>query len=83
MTDDSSIGVTIGGVSHTILCGLCNQPIAFIGEAKGDVRDAGCAACENSATVDEVVREVTEYFQHAGQLQLNRAARDAARGAKS
>ena len=80
MTED--ICISINGVSHPILCGTCNQQIAFIGESDGNSGDAGCAACVNVADVQEVAKAAVEYAKDEGQLVLNRMAKDAARKRK-
>ena len=78
MTDDSDISISINGVSHTILCGTCEQPIAFVGETDGKSGDAGCVICGNVANVEQVAKIASEYATDEAQLMLNRMARDVA-----
>ena len=73
MPEDVSISVS--GVSHPVLCGRCKQPIAFIGEPDAD-------SGENVANGQEVARTAVDYAKDEGQLIVNRAMRDAARGSK-
>ncbi|MCZ4266041.1 hypothetical protein O4G73_13115 [Erythrobacter sp. G21629-S1] len=80
MSDDVSISVN--GVSHTILCGTCKKPIAFIGEADADSGEAGCNGCGNVASVQEVGKMAIDYAKDEGQLIINRMARDAAAKSK-
>lgn len=82
MTDDSNISISINGVSHPVLCGTCKTPIAFVGEANTDTRDAGCVGCDNVTNIKEVADTAIEYAKDEGQLTLNRIARDAARKSK-
>lgn len=77
MADNPSI--SINGVSHPILCGICKQPIALVGEANVDGGEAGCIPCGNIADVQEVAQVAIEYAKDEGQLIVNRIARDAAR----
>lgn len=76
------ICISINEISHPVLCGLCNRPIAFFGEADDESRKAGCVPCGNVAEVDEVAKIAIEYAKDEGQLVLNRMAQDAARKAK-
>ena len=80
MPEDVSISVS--GVSPPVLCGRCKQPIAFIGEPDADSGEAGCVACGNVANGQEVARTAVDYAKDEGQLIVNRAMRDAARGSK-
>ena len=80
MSDDISIAVN--DVSHPILCGTCQKPIAFIGESNADGGEAGCASCGNIADVQEVARMALDYAKDEAQLIVNRAMRDTARGSK-
>lgn len=79
MSDDT-IDLNINGISHPILCGLCKAPIAFRGEPDIESGEAGCASCGNWNHIQEVVRISSEYAKDEGQLILNRAMREAARG---
>ena len=76
------VSISVNGVSHPILCGICNKPIAFIGEADPQTCQAGCADCGNVADVQEVARLAIEYAKDEAQLMLNRAAQEAARKSK-
>jgi hypothetical protein len=76
------ISISVNGVSHPILCGVCKKPIAFIGEGNADTGQAGCADCGNIADVKEVARLAVEYAKDEGQLIVNRMARDVARKSK-
>lgn len=76
------VSISVNGVSHPILCGLCHKPIAFIGEADPQTGQAGCADCSNVADVQEVARLAVEYAKDEAQLMLNRAAKEAARKSK-
>lgn len=67
--------------SQPILCGLCDAPIDF--RDKSDpAGQAGCAACDNWADQDEIRQMVADYAKDEGQMILNRALRDTARGSK-
>lgn len=76
MSDD--ITIAINGVSHPVLCGLCREPITFVGEADANEGDAGCIPCGNIADVREVAQMAIEYAKDEAQLMLNRLAKDAA-----
>uniref|UniRef100_UPI0040474EBB hypothetical protein n=1 Tax=Yoonia sp. TaxID=2212373 RepID=UPI0040474EBB len=78
MTDTNDICITIDGASYPILCGFCQEKIAFIGEPEADTCDAGCAACENTADVQEVAAVAIDYATHEAQLALNRLAKETA-----
>lgn len=80
MADHPSI--SINGVSHPILCGICKQPIAFIGEANAEGGEAGCVQCGNVSRVQEVAQIAVQYAKDEGQLMVNRMARDAASKSK-
>jgi hypothetical protein len=80
MSEDVSI--SINEISHPILCGTCQKPIAFIGEANADGGQAGCVPCGNVADVQEVGQMAVEYAEDELQLVINRAARDTARKSK-
>ncbi|MBQ0772516.1 MAG: hypothetical protein KBT59_11760 [Sphingomonadales bacterium] len=80
MADD--ISISINEQSHPILCGTCQQPIAFIGESNTDTGKAGCVPCDNIADIQEVLKMVAEYAKDEGQLMFNRMARDVARQSK-
>lgn len=79
---DDRPSISINGISHPILCGTCNQPIAFIGEPDSDSREAGCVPCGNTAPVQEVAQLAVQYAKDEGQLMLNRAAKVAASKSK-
>jgi len=81
MTDDT-VSIAINGTSHPILCGICKEPVAFIGEADAEPRQVGCAGCGNIDDVEQVARMTAEYAKDEGQMILNRMARDAARKSK-
>lgn len=72
------VSISINGTSHTILCGTCQKPIAFIGESNADSGQAGCVPCGNVADVQEVGQMAVEYAEDELQLIINRAARDTA-----
>lgn len=76
MSDE--ITVSINDVSHSVLCGVCKEPIAFIGEANVETGEAGCVPCGNLANIQEVVRMTFDYAKDEGQIRLNRHARDVA-----
>lgn len=76
------VSISINGVSHPVLCGLCKKPIAFVGEPDTETGQAGCADCGNVDDVKEVAQIAIEYAKNEGQLILNRMARDAARNSK-
>ena len=80
MAEDVSI--SINDVSHPILCGLCQQPVAFIGETDVETGEVGCIPCGNIANAQEVAQMAIEYAKDEGQLVINRLARDAARKSK-
>lgn len=74
--------VSINGVSHTVLCGLCKAPVTFRAELDPDSADIGCAACGNWDNPDKVAKIAFEYAKDEGQMMLNRLARDFARQSK-
>lgn len=76
------VSISVNGASHPILCGLCQKPIAFIGEPNVDTGQAGCTDCGNVADVKDVAKMAVEYAKDEGQLILNRMARDVARKSK-
>ncbi len=80
MSEDVCINVE--GVSQPILCGLCKQKVAFIGEADADGGDVGCVECGNIADVEKVASMAVDYAKDELQLMLNRMARDTARNSK-
>ncbi|MDU9005739.1 hypothetical protein [Sedimentitalea todarodis] len=79
---DSEIGITVNGVSHSVLCGTCNQPISFVGKPDTEEGQAGCVACANIADVNEVAKIALAYAKHEAQLILNRSAKAMARESK-
>ncbi|WDA11645.1 hypothetical protein [Paracoccus marcusii] len=81
MTEDTA-DISINGVSHPILCGLCNTPIAYRGEADPDRGEVGCASCGNWADVKEAASIAIEYAKDEAQLAINRMAKEAARKSK-
>lgn len=80
MSDD--VTISVNGISHTILCGVCKKPITLIGEANADSGEAGCIPCGNVADVQEVGAMAIDYAKDEGQLIVNRMARDAAKQSK-
>lgn len=76
------VSISVNGVSHPILCGICNTPIAFIGKADVDAGKAGCAGCGNIDDVQEVAKIAIQFAKDEGQLMLNRQAQDTARKIK-
>lgn len=78
MADDSDITISINGVSHPILCGLCKAKVSFIGEPKDKTGQVGCARCRNVDSAQQVAKMAVEYAKDEGQLMFNRLARDTA-----
>lgn len=76
------VSISVNGVSHPILCGICNAPIAFIGEADVETGKAGCADCGNIDDAQEVAKIAVQFAKDEGQLMLNRLARDTTRKSK-
>ena len=76
------ICINIDGVSHPILCGTCEEPVSFIGEADTKSGEVGCVGCGNIDSVQEVARLATGYAEDEAQLILNRMSQDAARKSK-
>ena len=74
--------IQIEGVSHPILCGLCEAPIAFLGEPNAQSGKVGCLSCGNVDEAQEVARSAVDYAKDHGQILLNRLARDAAQNSK-
>lgn len=82
MAEAEDVSISINGVSHPVICGLCKQPIAFIGTADANSGDAGCASCDNIASVSEVAQMAVDYAKDEAQLMVNRMAQDVARQSK-
>lgn len=76
MTDQSD-----SATSHQILCGFCRAPVGLRVEGEPD-SEAGCAACDNWAAKDEVIRIAGEYAKDEAQMILNRKMQDVARHSK-
>lgn len=76
------ISISVGGISHPILCGKCKQPVAFIGKPDVETGRAGCLNCDNVAGIREVASIAVEYAKEEAQLMLNRAAKEAASRSK-
>jgi hypothetical protein len=76
------VTISVQDASHSILCGICERPIAFIGEVKPDATKAGCTVCNNIDEVEEVARIAGEYVKDELQIGLNRALHSTAKSIK-
>lgn len=74
MADDTSS-------SHDVLCGLCRAPVARRIEPDGKAQ-FGCAACDNWAERDEVLKIAKQHAVDEAQIFLNRGMADVARRSK-
>ncbi|KIC22491.1 hypothetical protein RA20_01010 [Leisingera sp. ANG-Vp] len=83
MKDNSNIGISINGVDHSVLCGICQAPVSIVGPSNCGSSTAGCVKCANIADLQEVLAMAIEFTREEEHLRLRQLAQGTGRRRKA